>query len=304
MISIARKLRREESSDEQLFIQEISQKLYPEGRYQIKEKLIFEVCYAPENMGLPTEELAEYLNNRYFDDGQRQITAARVSQLRTVVAKRLLEEFQDEMIADKVEVEKITDGGRGGSKPHEKPYRIAGDWLWRCKFSRWVVDLALKPIIPDADKCSGWIDFIPVDNCSRGIVPPPSPTKPKIKVNTSYFMSIRLPNPKGYFLLLNRGLITRYCICPSLYIAPNNEFDRDGQLLMPQETATAKDIQFNEVGKEDFIGIVVDRSLNKNWLQPNNNEQLPTLNLERITKLISELEKVKHELFDRDFNIV
>ena len=94
-------------SNKESFIQKCSQKLYPKSFARNKEKIVFEFCYLPNNIENTTEELAETLNYRYFDGGQRKITPVRVSQLRTDVAKRIVEEFEDEMIADGVKLKKL-----------------------------------------------------------------------------------------------------------------------------------------------------------------------------------------------------
>lgn len=249
--------------NEELFIQECSQKAYPKLFHLNKEKIIFEFCYLYKNIEYKTEELAVALNFRYFNDGQREITPVRVSQLRTKVALRLLEEFEAEMIADGVKIEKIKDGCKGGGNRLDKPWRIVFDWLWQCKFPRWGVDLALKSLIDNADKCSDWIDFRSVDtNHDRAftVTPRPKSPTPKVTAGSPYFMSIKLPNPKGYFFLFNRGFVTRLCICPSLYISPDNQVVEEC-MLFPRDNADAENIVFDEVGKEEFIGIQIDKPL-------------------------------------------
>ena len=274
--------------NEDLFIQECSQKAYPKLFHQNKERIIFEFCYLYKNVEYKTEELADALNFRHFNDGQREITPVRVSQLRTKVAKRLLEEFEDEMIADGVKIEKIEDGCQGAGNPLEKPWRIAFDWLWECKFPRWEVDLALNTLIDSVDSHPDWIDFRSIDvdqNRAFTVTPRPQSPNPKIKVNIPYFMSIKFPSPKGYFLLFNRGFVTRLCICPSLYAAPNNQVVEE-YMLLPQDNAEGKDIIFSEIGKEEFIGVQVDKPLTLQWLNSNKEELLPTLTLERIESFV------------------
>ena len=158
------------------------------------------------------------------------------------------------MIADGIAVEDISNSVKGGSSAEKRPYRIAANWLWNYQYRRWLVDRALQPLIADAAPDSDWIAFEPVEG-DRALTGEerPKPSQPSIPLKVHSCISIKLPKPEGYFLLLNRGFVTRLILCPSLGIAPSSQVSSQ-EILMPQEDAQLQNIYFDERGKEEKEG--------------------------------------------------
>ena len=116
-------------------------------------------------------------------------------------------------------------------------------------------------------------------------------------INTSYIMEINLPNLEGYFLLLHQGTYPgketeRYLFCPSKAIAPNSRLN-EANKMMPQEGSMmfGKGLSFDSVGQEEFIGIVLDRPLNLNWMISSKSAPAPRWDEQKIKRLWFELQK-------------
>ncbi len=292
--------RKQECSDEQLFREEISKRLYPQGNSQI-EKNCFEVFYNQENERKSTENLRRLLNKENILNGTITSTT-RVTQLRTDITKKIKQTFESEMKADIQERIELIPGRQGHPEKGNAPHEVASDWLWNYKYPRWLVDRGLQSLIARAKKNSDWINFIPIDESNKGIKghPRPQPSQPTIKLESSSFMSIKLPKSEGYFLLLNRGFVTRFFLCPSQDYAPNTKIDEE-EMLIPQEDAECVNIFFDEIGKEEFIGIWVNKDLKLPWGQE---ESLPECTPERINHLLAELKASQCQVFYKSFNVV
>ncbi|MGK7878261.1 MAG: hypothetical protein AB4426_34645 [Xenococcaceae cyanobacterium] len=292
-------LREQERNDEQLFMEEMSKLLYPQSHSKIK-KDCFEVLYNKENEGKSTGEFMNLLNQKERLNCTIH-SDTRVTQLRTDVAKKIKQSFEPEMRADIGERVDLIPGKKGRSEKGNAPHEVASHWLWDYKYPRWVVDRGLQSLIVGADKRSDWIDFKAIDShCALTGNRRPLPVQPTIELNTPSFMSIKLPNPWGYFLLLNRGFVQRLFLCPSLDVAPTNQVDGE-EMLMPQKDAGLENIFFNEIGKEEFIGIWVEKQLNLPWVQ---SESLPSCTPERINHLLSELSGSQCQVFYKSFDVV
>ncbi len=289
--------RRQEGSDEQLFGEEISKLLYPQGNSQI-EKDCFEVFYNKENERKSTENFRRLLNKKKSINGTIPSTT-RVTQLRTDITKKIKQTFESEMKADIQERIELIPGRRGHPERGNAPHEVASDWLWNYKYPRWLVDRGLQSLIAGAKKNSEWIDFKSIDSSNR-LPGGHRRSQPTIDLNTPSFMSIKLPKSEGYFLLLNRGFVTRLFFCPSQDYAPNTKIDKE-EMLIPQEDAECLDIFFDEIGKEEFIGIWVNKDLKLPWGQE---ELLPECTPERINHLLTELKASQCQVFYKSFNVV
>ena len=297
--------RKPECIDEEFFIKEISIILYPQVTYEF-EKACFEVLYNQENVGKRRADLITKLNKKKsINDSIKSNT--RVSQIGTNIAGKIKQTFGGEMnvdIPDRINrIPNPDEPGKPGHPPKgNSPHEVASDWLWNYKYPRWLVDRGLDSLIADADKRSDWIDFNPIDEDCRGAHGHrrPQTSQRTIKLNTPFFMSIKLPNPDGYFWLLNRGFVTRSFFCPSLDFAPTNKVDGE-EILIPHKDAECLDIFFDETGQEEFIGIWVDKELNLPWVQE---ESFPRCTPERINHLLAELSESQYQVFYKSFDVV
>ena len=253
---------------------------------------------------MSTKELANYLEMRYPEETGEFITTTRVSQLRTDVAKKLVKQFEAEMVADEIAVEDINNSNKGGLCSEKRPYRIAADWLWNYQYQRWLVDRALQPLIAGAAPDSDWIAFelVKGERALKPGTPRPKPPPPSIPLKVPFCVSIKLPKPEGYFLLLNRGFVTRLILCPSVGIAPSPQISGQ-EILMPQEDAQLENIYFDERGKEEFIGIFVDSSLDLDWLKPNQQDSIPICTPERINELLFFLKETEYQVFYQSLEV-
>lgn len=294
-------LRQQENSNEQLFLEEISTLLYPQGNSQF-EKDCFEVFYSKEYEGKKRAELLFLLNRKKSINGTIP-SVERVSQLKKDQAKKIKETFEAEMKADiEEDFNSIQGNGKGHPRKGKAPHEIAFNWLWNYKYPRGLVDRELQYLIGAADKHSDWINFIPINESNKGINGHrrPQPSQPTINLETSSFMSINLPKSEGYFLLLNRGFVTRVFLCPSGDFAPTNKVDGE-EMLIPQKDARNEDLFFDKIGQEEFIGIWADQDLNLPWVEE---ESLPSCTPKRINNLLAELKLSQYQVFYKSFEVV
>lgn len=144
------------------------------------------------------------------------------------------------------------------------------------------------------------------------IVPSPPPSvlkiKSKITANQSLWMVIDLPFKNYQLLLLNRSQQGQVLLCPSSAYAPNAIVDKS-PLFLPQKDAWALDSEekfmFGEVGKEEFLAIVLEKPLSLPWLTPREEEALPEWNAERMKELFELLEEPGNwQVFYQSFEVV
>ena len=199
------------------------------------------------------------------------------------VINKIARTFRDELEQDSITQEDF--GIRREQRMAGRPllsqapsWMVAYRWLWGKKYPRWQEDYIWESWKQQAVFNKKWISFSNKEkskSMSRGFfVASPNPLKtPSLPVNQALQMVISIDFPKKYLLLLNRGRDdqnqeTRHLVCPSQAFAPNWQL-LEPITLMPQPGAMCQDIQFDAVGKEEFIGILVDEPLDLPWLNPN-----------------------------------
>ena len=132
-----------------------------------------------------------------------------------------------------------------------------------------------------------------------------------IEKDTAYSLQIKLTNAGHYLILLNQGLSlegewTRYLMCPSMLVAPNYRLS-EKSMFLPQDGSMMEEdwIEFNAVGKEEFIGIVLDKPLNFPWVTTTEDEPFSIWDAQQIEQLWSYLEGLSNwQAFYRCFEIV
>jgi hypothetical protein len=108
-------------------------------------------------------------------------------------------------------------------------------------------------------------------------------------------------------LLLNRSQQGQILLCPSSAYAPNAIVEKS-PIWLPQKDAWAGDSEekfvFGEVGKEEFLAIVLEKPLSLPWLTPHEDEALPEWNAERMKELFEQLEKQGNwQVFYQSFEV-
>ncbi|MCP2729130.1 hypothetical protein [Limnofasciculus baicalensis] len=201
--------------------------------------------------------------------------------------RKLVDTFGEEMAGDGVNTAPLIQGERGKHGAWQEAYR----WLWDYQFPRWKLDWFWRELVKQAMSPAGWIRFTPAGKC-KGLVVPPGKQReqPAIGLNIPSAMFIDLAENRGNLLLLNRGLGTRYVICPSTAFAPKNRLMGE-TILIPDSGAMCEEMIFDSLGQEEFLGIVVDWDWDFDWLQLNEEQPVPIWDGERLEDLWVKLEK-------------
>jgi tetratricopeptide (TPR) repeat protein len=163
-----------------------------------------------------------------------------------------------------------------------------------------------------------WLQFLTEEEMAsvqRGtrslILPTPPPSVQKntltIPANQSLWMVLDLEFHNSQLLLLNRSQHGQALLCPSSAYAPNHIIENP-PILLPQKDALAgksnEKFVFEEVGKEEFLAIVLEKPLSLHWLTPREEEALPEWNAERIKELFEQLDKQDNwQVFYQSFEV-
>ncbi len=156
-----------------------------------------------------------------------------------------------------------------------------------------------------------WIEFFPVESNNRMPmrVSSPSPLNRNLKKGILYKVKIKLNVLGYYFLLLNRGLnnqgiiVSRYLVIPSLDFAPNPLLEAID--LIPQQNAKFEGIEFDAEGKEEYIGILLDKTLDLPWLNPTPKHPTLEWNVKHLEAVLEQLQNLDtRQVFYRDFEIL
>ncbi len=264
----------DEQSLEKKFIAEITDQIFPGRSCSETQKLCFELRFCPDNWQEENVDIARKMEKKLG-----AFTKDSISPTLAEVLKKLKKQFGDEMAQDNVNWDKRSPGRPADEE--KSPWQIAYRWLWERKFPDWQMDCYWETLREKAASPPYWLCFTPESD--KGMV---GPTKPVIDVNVPYYMHIELDCDQEHLLLLNRGLDTQYVVCPSQAFAPVNRL-RDKKMIMPQQGAMCEEdkIKFDAVGKEEFLAIVLEESLDLPWLTPNEEEPFPIWNPKRFNQL-------------------
>jgi hypothetical protein len=111
-------------------------------------------------------------------------------------------------------------------------------------------------------------------------------------------------------LLLNQSGQAQCLLCPSSAYAPNAIMEKP-PILLPQKDSWADlneektNFEFGQLGKEEFLAIVLKPPLNLPWLTPREDEALIEWNGERILDVFKQLEQSgEWQVFYQSFEVV
>jgi hypothetical protein len=213
-----------------------------------------------------------------------------------IIIRTLADAFESQMIQDAVDVEFLKSKERG----QDGKWLVVYDWLWEKCFPRWLLEQQWQELVAKADKVDDWLQVTPVERTLRM----PEPHQSTVPLKTEVYLLVNLNWANHYLLLLYQGTEKKYCLCPSKGFAPSGELS-EKEMYLPQMGAMTSSMVFEEVGKEHFIGIVMEKPLELLWLRPNDGEPVPELDANRLNQLWEKLEQQGNwQMFYKSFDVV
>jgi hypothetical protein len=301
---------------EQKFINAITAELKTQSGFNLREEVFFPLRY---NKKRPiTVQHREIARDLMPKEDPRLGLGDYVTSIGTTsqnVVQAIAHQYQDELKQDGVDLNILVNGNRGQRGTWQAVYY----WLWNHKYPRWLNDNSWKILQEKAKPNLGWIEFktdkemaeFPGGTKAPSLrLPPPSVPEipPTIPANQLLWMRIDLEYSNYQLLLFNRSQQGKYLLCPSFGYAKNSIIDKP-PILLPQKDSfadqTGQKFIFEEMGKEEFLAIAVEKPLNLPWLTPKQEEALPEWNAERIKELFEQLEQQDQwHIFYQSFDVV
>lgn len=288
------------------FLEQITDECFSSGGQErnLREKTFLKLRFHPNHNGDNFKQHIEIAKLMEKTPGLEGDCTAGINTTCQNVVRTITQQYDLEMRNNDVNVDSLLNGERG----KKGAWQIVYTWLKEYKFPRWRTDWIWQTWQKQAQSKRDWIHFDKYD-CRRGMVVPIPPSN-QIEMNKPLIMQIKLEHLERYLLLLNRGKDdnnneTKYLVCPSQAFAPKLEPVANLRYL-PQSGAMCQEIQFNAAGREEYIGIIVDKMVeNVTWLNPSPQEPAPIWDEVRIYELWQELEKQANcQFFYQSFEVV
>ena len=272
------------------FLLEIMEKVFPNSRNSVGQKLCGWYRWHPENVEEGHGAIARLINQQLNDGFNLDSINVTTSE----VVKKIAKKFPTEMEADGVNMDLLTPNNPGS--PEIAPWKVCYDWLWDKSFPRWVFTKIRHR--PEMTVQPGWLEFITPEEASKisGTLKEPPQV---LQQNVNYWLQVKVPVP-ATLLLLNKSYSNTYCLCPCLGIRKTAEISKTVE-LMPHPEAKFSSINFEHLGTEDFIAI---------WLPEGSpfadlgQEILPQLNRDRAQQIWDRLQGKKWQGFHRQIQVV
>ncbi|MFB2897819.1 hypothetical protein ACE1CI_33295 [Aerosakkonemataceae cyanobacterium BLCC-F50] len=297
------------------FLNEITLELKTQQGFNLREEVFFPLRY-DKNRPVIFEhrQIAEELmpKDPRLGKGDYATSIGTTSQN---VVQAMVNLYKEEMEKHEVNIDILLNGKQGQRGTWRKAY----DWLWNHKYLRWLDANSWEILQEKAKFTANWLQFLTgkeMVSVQRGtralILPPPPPSvqkiTPTIPAKESLWMVINLELNNYQLLLLNRSQQGQCLLCPSSAYAPNSIIEKP-PILLPQKNAWAgnsnEKFVFGEVGKEEFLAIMLEKPLSLPWLTPREDEALPEWNAKRIKELFEQLEKQGNwQVFYQSFEVV
>lgn len=254
----------------------------------------------------PKISIADLIAKEIGGDYHKSIS----QQIREVIQK-IYQAYRAEMELDGISEDQLRGKRGGGRQGDNAPWRVVDRWLWNDKYYRWSQDYIWNSWKEKAQANKEWIRFSDSTPYSgaKAMVMPASKPKETLPVNTPLNLAIEVDSAGSHILLFNRGQdiegkTTKYLIAPSQAFAPDYRL-AEKSITMPQQEAMCPDIQFNAEGKEEYIGIVVDDSLDLPWLYTDDENPYLEWQGKHLNELWQKLHSLeKWQVFYRDFDVV
>jgi hypothetical protein len=287
------------------FLEEINNECFPSNsvrQRKIREKTFLSLRFHPDNQELLHTEIAQKMEKIPGLEGD---CATSINTTCQNVVRAMATQYDSEMRADGIDVDCLLKGERGRGGAWEKVYT----WLHNYKYPRWRAQWIWQAFKKKAQPHNRhWLSFQVCDS-TRGMIVP-LPREEGIEIQKPLVMKLDIEHSEGYLLLLNRGSDdcgsqTRYLVCPSQAFAPKLE-PITNLLFLPQPGAMCREIKFDAIGEEEYIGIVVNEiPEHLTWLKPNEYEPAPIWDDARIYELWQEIEQRSDcQIFYQSFKTV
>jgi hypothetical protein len=299
------------------FLNEIAGELKTQPGYNIREEVFFPLRYAKNRpVAVQHRTIAEKLmpEDPRLGPGDYEASIGTTSQnvLRAIVNK-----YKEEMTADGVDVKIFLNGQRGQGGI----WRTAYEWLWEQKYRRWLEANSWELLREKAKSPANWIQFLTEEDKQKvlaGETRVRRPSRPasvekiteKIPVNQPLYLEVNLEYPQHRLLLVNGNTEGQYLFCPSLDFAPDSILENP-PFVLPQAGSWAEQngenekILFEDVRREEFMAIVLDKDVNFDWMKPSEEESLPEWTGQRILDVFKQLEQSgEWQVFYQSFEVV
>ena len=301
------------------FLQIISEELKSQSGYNLREEVFFPLRY---DRNQPQTVQHKYIAQKFMPKDSRLGDGYYWGSIGTTsqnVVRSLAEQYTGEMEGDGVDLDTLLKGERG----KRGTWTIAYDWLWNCKYPRWLNDYYWQYLKDKVNTDSNWIEFREISKpvspdylVSKGMVKgpdlnsPPPVIKPAslIPKNQQLSMEIKLEERDRQLLLFNSSAEGKVVICPSFGYGLHTRIN--GVLVqLPQDDAWARqsdqDFKFKKKGIEEFLAVVLPTPLDmENFLPEPEEEVIPELTNHRFELIFAELEKQQDwHIFHQTFQV-
>ena len=290
------------------FLEEINKSCFPinsGGNKKIREQAFLKRRFHPDNYQPELKqhkEIARQIQKELNIDCQNAIGTTCQNVIRVLV-----EQYGSEMETDGVDVSCLVNGKKG-KKGH---WAVVYDWLYEHKFPRWLVqkNRVWQAWKAEAKSNVGKISFEEVDYRRKPKGSQPR-KKEQLPMNQDLSMKIEL-KVSGYYLLLFslskslQGEETRYLFCPSKAFSPNLQPIND-EFFLPQSNAEFGAIEFDEIGIEEYLGILLkEKPTDLDWITSVNQESFPIWNELQMYQLWQGIQKQKdYRVFYQCFEVI
>ncbi len=292
------------------FLEEINRSCFPVnggGNKKIREQAFLKRRFHPNNYQPEVKqhkEIARQIKKELNIDCQSAIGTTCQN-----VIRALVKQYGTEMKSDGVDVDCLVNGEKG----KKGAWKIVYNWLHEDKFPRWLrqeKNSVWQAWRTEAQPDIARISFNEHDDNYRGMTGKPRQEE-QIYLNRDYSMAIELDRYSDYYLLLlNRGQTrqgeeTKYLVCPSPAFAPHLQ-TVEAQFILPQPGSEFEVINFDELGREEYLGILVKKESNlPAWMSLTEEEVLPTWDELRMYELWQEINKQgDYQIFYQSFDVI
>ncbi|AFZ38257.1 hypothetical protein Sta7437_4823 (plasmid) [Stanieria cyanosphaera PCC 7437] len=291
-----------------IFQKSVIQEILPSNSPSEIQGYTFMYRFDPSNYSLQNIEIGKELSDTLGGD-----YVGGINQNIKEVIKKLYHTYEDELTQYDNKIRELL--GLGNNNPNGRkrygqayPWQVVYEWLWKVKYLRWQQDYLWESWKQVAQHNSQWIQFNPSECGTMGIVIPEPASQETIPINTPLNLKIELDCLGSYLYLFNRGVdtrgnITKYLIAPSQAFAPNCQL-LDEVIIMPQKGAMCEDIEFDAVGREEYLGIVVDKPLPLSSFNPDPSNPALEWQGNHLGQVWEQLQDKNWRVFYKEFEVV
>lgn len=302
---------------EEIFLNKIAEELKTPPGLNIREEVFFPLRYA-KNRPVTVQHTTIARDDMPKDDrlgkGDYVTSIGTTSQN---VVQAMVNKYKEEMAKDEVNIDILVNGQPGQRGTWREVYK----WLWEQKYPRWLEAHSWDILREKATSPANWIGFLTEEDKEKvvaGETRVRRPSRPasvekiteKIPVNQPLYLEVNLEYPQHRLLLVNGNTEGKYLFCPSLDFAPDSILEKP-PFVLPQAGSWAEQngnnekIFFEDVRLEEFMGIILGKDVNFDWMKPSEEESLPEWNGQRIMDVFNHLEQSgEWQVFYQSFEVL